>query len=206
MARYSDVRNSGERYSDDRGMGWLSVRGLAMMAGGAALAVVASRLLPPVVAQMAGSARASSGRDAFDALINDHRHIQSLLNEMVQTPIDATMRRTQLLLRLKRRLAAHAMAEEDVVYPMLHDQAHKQDDTRQLYGEHAEMKMHLFTLERLPKDDPRWLAVAHELKRIVQGHIRQEEEIDFPALRNALDQGETAVMSGSVAREKALIL
>ena len=56
------------------------------------------------------------------------------------------------------------------------------------------------------KDDPRWLAVALDLKRIVDGHIRQEEEIDFPALRNSLDDGQTAVMSGGVAREKALIL
>ncbi|MBP2299793.1 hemerythrin domain-containing protein [Azospirillum picis] len=194
------------RYRSDGSADWLSARGLAMMAGGAVLALAASRLLPPVVAQMAGSARAASGRDAFDALVDDHRNIQALLSEMVQTPIDSTVRRTQLLLRLKRRLAAHAMAEEDVVYPMLHDQAHKEEDAKHLYGEHAEIKMHLFTLERMPKDDPRWLAVAHDLKRIVDGHIRQEEEIDFPALRNSLDQRETAVMSGSVAREKALIL
>jgi len=201
MARYS-----GSDYPQRDGTGWLSPRGLAMMAGGAALALVASRLLPPVVAQLAGTARHAAGRDGIDALIDDHRHIQALLVEMVQTPIDAPGRRTQLLLRLKRRLAAHAMAEEDVVYPLLHEEARKEEDAKHLYGEHAEMKMHLFTLEQTPKDDPRWLAVALDLKRIVDGHIRQEEEIDFPALRNSLDDGQTAIMSGSVAREKALIL
>ncbi|QCG93892.1 hemerythrin domain-containing protein [Azospirillum sp. TSA2s] len=201
MARYS-----GAGYSHGDDTGWLSARGLAMMAGGAALALVASRLLPPVVAQLAGTARHAAGRDGIDALVDDHRHIQSLLVEMVQTPMDAPGRRTQLLLRLKRRLAAHAMAEEDVVYPLLHDQARKEEDAKHLYGEHAEMKMHLFDLEQTPKDDPRWLAVALDLKRIVDGHIRQEEEIDFPALRNSLDDGQTAIMSGGVAREKALIL
>lgn len=201
MARYS-----GAGYSRGDDMGWLSARGLAMMAGGAALALVASRLLPPVVAQLAGTARHAAGRDGIDALIDDHRHIQSLLVAMVQTPMDAPGRRTQLLLRLKRRLAAHAMAEEDVVYPLLHDQARKEEDAKHLYGEHAEMKMHLFDLEQTAKDDPRWLAVALDLKRIIDGHIRQEEEIDFPALRNSLDDGQTAIMSGGVAREKALIL
>lgn len=201
MARYS-----GSDYPHRDGTGWLSPRGLAMMAGGAALALVASRLLPPVVAQLAGTARHAAGRDGIDALIDDHRHIQALLAEIVQTPIDAPGRRTQLLLRLKRRLAAHAMAEEDVVYPLLHEEARKEEDAKHLYGEHAEMKMHLFTLEQTPKDDPRWLAVALDLKRIVDGHIRQEEEIDFPALRNSLDDGQTAIMSGNVAREKALIL
>lgn len=201
MARYS-----GSDYPHRDGTGWLSPRGLAMMAGGAALALVANRLLPPVVAQLAGTARHAAGRDGIDALIDDHRHIQALLAEIVQTPIDAPGRRTQLLLRLKRRLAAHAMAEEDVVYPLLHEEARKEEDAKHLYREHAEMKMHLFTLEQTPKDDPSWLAVALDLKRIVDGHIRQEEEIDFPALRNSLDDGQTAIMSGSVAREKALIL
>ena len=205
MPRYTP-RYPDAGHSHEDGTGWLSARGLAMMAGGAALDLVASRLLPPVVAQLAGTARHAAGRDGIDALIDDHRHIQALLVEIVQTPIDAPVRRTQLLLRLKRRLAAHAMAEEDVVYPLLHDQARKEEDAKHLYGEHAEIKMHLFTLEQTPKDDPHWLAVALDLKRIVDGHIRQEEEIDFPALRNSMDDRQTAVMSGGVAREKALIL
>ncbi|WP_449232377.1 hemerythrin domain-containing protein [Azospirillum doebereinerae] len=179
---------------------------MAAFAGGAALAVIASRVLPPLVAQMAGTARANAGRDPFDALADDHRHILALLSQMVQTPIDATVRRTQLLLRLKRRLSAHAVAEEDVVYPMLHDDVHATEDAKQLYGEHAEMKMHLFALERMAKDDPRWLAVAHELKHVVTQHIRQEETVDFPKLRRALDDREIISLSGNVAREKALLL
>lgn len=189
-----------------RPSGWFSTQGMVAFAGGAALAVIASRLLPPLVAQMSGSVRASAGRDPFDALADDHRHILALLSEMVQTPIDATVRRTQLLLRLKRRLSAHAVAEEDVVYPMLHDDAHAAEDAKQLYGEHAEMKMHLFALERMDKDDPRWLAVAHELKHVITQHIRQEETVDFPKLRRALDDREIVSLSGNVAREKALLL
>lgn len=186
--------------------GWLSGQGVAAFAGGAVLAVIASRVMPPLIAQMAGAARASVGRDPFDALAHDHRHILALLSEMVQTPIDDLGRRTRLLLRLKRRLAAHAVAEEDVVYPMLHDHAHEVDDTKRLYGDHAEMKMHLFTLEQLRKDDPQWLAVAHDLKQLVTDHIQQEERVDFPKLRRQLDDREVVTLSGSVAREKALLL
>lgn len=189
-----------------RNNGWLSAQGMAAFAGGAVLAVIASRVLPPLVAQLAGSARASAGRDPFDALAHDHRHILALVSEMVQTPIDAVGRRTQLLLRLKRRLSAHAVAEEDVVYPMLHDHAHEVDDTKRLYGEHAEIKMHLFTLEQTPKDDPHWLAVAHDLKQVLTEHIRQEEMVDFPKLRQSLEREEIVALSGNVAREKALLL
>lgn len=186
-----------------RGNGFLSAGGMAAFAGGAAVALIASRLLPPLVAQAAGSV---SGGDPFDALADDHRHILALLSEMEQTPQNATFRRAQLLLRLKRRLAAHALAEEDVVYPLLHDRAHEEDDTRRLYSEHADMKMHLAALERMPKDDPDWLGRVSELKMLISEHIHQEEAVDFPKLRDALGQRGTERLSGNVRREKALLL
>ncbi|MBP2294947.1 hemerythrin domain-containing protein [Azospirillum rugosum] len=186
-----------------RGSGLLSAGGMAAFAGGAVVALVASRLLPPLFAQAAGSV---SGRDPFAALADDHRHIMALLNEMEQTPQNATFRRTQLLLRLKRRLAAHALAEEDVVYPLLHDRAHEEGDTRRLYGEHADMKMHLSALERMPKDDPNWLGRVTELKMLIAEHVHQEEAIDFPKLRDALGRRAISRLSGSVRREKALLL
>jgi len=98
------------------------------------------------------------------------------------------------------------MAEEDVVYPLLHDRAHEVDDTKQLYSEHAEMKMHLYTLEQMPKNDPRWRGVVHDLRQLIEHHVHQEEQVDFPKLRRIMDQRETTRMSGEVQREKALLL
>jgi len=184
----------------------ISTNGLMAFAGGVLVALVASRLMPPLVAQAAGTLRAQAGRDPFDALAHDHRVILSLLDQMEDSPDHATMRRTQLLLRLKRRLAAHALAEEDVVYPLLHDRAHEEEDTRRLYAEHADMKMHLFALEQMPKDDPRWRARVGELRALIAGHVHQEEDVDFPRLRERLDDRATARLSGGVAREKALVL
>src|SRR5690606_39127033 len=111
----------------------------AAFAGGAATALIASRLLPPVAAMAAGSARLAAGRDPFESLMNDHRRFLGLLSDMEESANSESLRRTQLLLRLKRGLAAHAMAEEDVVYPILHDAGEAEHDARQLYGERAEM-------------------------------------------------------------------
>jgi len=189
-----------------RGTHWLSMRGMLAFAGGAAAALVASRLLPPVMAQAAGTARAAAGQDPFDALAHDHRVILSLLDQMEHSPDSAVFDRTQRLLRLKHRLAAHAMAEEDVVYPLLHDRAHEVDDTKQLYSEHAEMKMHLYTLEQMPKNDPRWRGVVRDLRQLIEKHVHQEEQVDFPKLRRIMDKEETIRISGEVQREKALLL
>lgn len=187
-------------------MARFNLRGVAAFAGGAAAALVASRFLPPLMAQAAGAARAAAGRDPFDALEQDHRVILSLLSRMEQSADAGAFQRTQLLLRLKRRLSAHALAEEDVIYPMLHEQAQELGDTMRLYGEHAEMKMRLHALEQMAKDDPRWIETARDLKALVERHARQEEEVDFPKLRNALDEQAMTSLSGQVQREKALLL
>lgn len=179
---------------------------LAAFAGGAVAAVVASRLLPPLIAQAAGSARAAGGGDPLETLIADHRRFVGLLSEMEQSADTATFQRTQLLLRLKRRLAAHALAEEDIVYPLLHDEAQAVDDAKHLYSEHADIKIHLHALEQMPKDGPEWARRASALKQLIEAHARHEEEVDFPRLRQVLSEQAMRQLAGHVYREKALIL
>ena len=182
------------------------MRGVTAFAAGAAAALVASRLLPPFVAQAAGTARAVAGRDPFDMLAHDHRIILGLLEDMERSPDNATFSRMQKLLMVKRRLSAHALAEEDVIYPMLHDAAGAVSDVRHLYSEHAEIKIHLHALEMMPKNDPDWARRAGELRALIESHARQEEEIDFPKLRAALSERERRQMTASMQREKALLL
>ena len=189
-----------------RDSGRHSGNGLAAFVSGAMVALIASRVLPPVLAQLTGTMRGAAGRDPFAALEQDHRAILALLHSMERSPDNAVFHRTQLFLRLKHRLAAHAMAEEDVVYPLLHDRAHEQDDTKRLYAEHGDMKRLLFALETTSKSDPSWLVRVRELRALIEGHVRQEEEVDFPRLRQALNDQDTLVLSGGVSREKALLL
>jgi hemerythrin superfamily protein len=191
------MRSSGQRFS---------MRGMAAFAGGAAAAFVAARVLPPFLAQAAGTARAAAGQDPFDMLARDHRIVLDLLEDLEHSPDNATFARAQKLLMVKRRLSAHALAEEDVIYPMLNEAAGAVSDVRHLYAEHAEIKMHLHALEQMPKNDPGWARRAGELRALVQSHARQEEEIDFPKLRAALSERETRLMTGNMQREKALLL
>ena len=65
-----------------RNSGLITMRGLAAFTTGALAAVIASRVLPPIVAQAAGSAQTAAGHDPFDGLAEDHRIILSLLDRM----------------------------------------------------------------------------------------------------------------------------
>lgn len=184
--------------------GWLSSQNMAAFAGGAATAVIASRVLPPLLAKASGAAGAAMGHDPFEELIADHRKLVALLTEMEQDR--GRLSRSQLLLRFKRRLAAHALAEEDVVYPLLHDEAKAADDAKHLYDEHADIKIHLHALEQMPKDAPEWTGRVGTLKRLIEEHARQEEDVEFPKLRQALNEKATVRLSGNIQREKAFIL
>jgi hemerythrin superfamily protein len=103
-------------------------------------------------------------------------------------------------------LTAHALAEEDIIYPMLRDDAHREDMASQLYREHAEMKVHLFELEHRDKSDSRWIGKLRELRGIIADHARQEEESEFPRLRSALGGNAKSRLMGEIGREKALLL
>lgn len=185
---------------------FLSSRSMAAFACGTVAGLAAGRLFPPLVASAAGAARVTAGRDPFEPLIADHRRFVDLLDNMAESRPGSVLRRTQLLLRLKRGLAAHAMAEEDVVYPLLSDRAKAAEDARRLYGEHAEMKMLLFRLEQTPKAEPGWSRLARDLRTLVAEHARHEEEVDFPRLRTALDHTARIRLARDLHREKSLVL
>jgi hemerythrin superfamily protein len=111
-----------------------------------------------------------------------------------------------MLFQAKRMLTAHALAEEDIIYPMLHDDAHRAEQAIQLYREHADMKIRLFELEHAAKDSSKWLDDLRSLHQIVEKHAKEEEEVEFPKLRAALNDRRTANLLSEVHREKAMLL
>ncbi|MBV9081331.1 MAG: hemerythrin domain-containing protein, partial [Acidobacteriaceae bacterium] len=131
----------------------------------------------------------------------------SLLSKMEQTPQDSPMKRTALFLRFERTIAKHAMAEEDIVYPWLKDEADRAQAIQKLYEEHARMKVLLFELERSLKEDQAWLARVRDLRNEIEPHARQEEEVEFPQLRALMmSRNGTAQLARKIHQEQGLIV
>lgn len=182
-----------------------SGRLIATFAGGAVAGIVAARCLAPWLGQAIGLARSAVGGDPFDALARDHRTVLKALDALAETPNEAVLRRTKMLLMIKHALTAHALAEEDVIYPLLHDRAGAPQEAEKLYGDHADIKRLLHTLEATPKGDPGWAGSVRELRDLIAVHARQEEDVEFPRLRKLLGQDGVARLSGQVQREKAMV-
>jgi hemerythrin superfamily protein len=179
--------------------------GYAKLAIGALGGIVLGRLLPVLIANASGSIRGAAGQDPFGSLIRQHRLLLSLLSQMEQTSPNETLKRMTLFLRLKRTLAKHALAEEDIVYPLLRYDADREQATRKLYEEHSQMKVLLFELERSVKDDDRWATCVRDLRAQIEPHARQEEEVEFPQLRAQMDQQHTKELSRKIHQEESLI-
>jgi len=175
---------------------------LAGFAGG----IVASRLLPPFFAMSKGSIQTRTGVDPFDQLITEHGFLLSTLDEMELVKEGETGKRARLFLQLKRMLAKHAMAEEDVVYPLLSGPGEREAAAKQLYDEHAEMKIALFRLEQTLKGEGSWMEQVRALQSLIGPHAKQEEEIEFPRLRERLPQSKRVALGRDVLREEAMVL
>jgi hemerythrin superfamily protein len=89
---------------------------------------------------------------------------------------------------------------------MLHDDAHRRDEAKKLYREHADVKVRLFELEHKAKSDPTWIDDLRALHRMIQQHAEEEEQIEFPQLRAALDEARRGSLLGEVQREKSMLL
>jgi hemerythrin superfamily protein len=181
-------------------------RSLTAFAIGAAASAFASRVMPPMAGRAIGRARVAAGGDPFDALAADHRRVLATIDTLLQSDDSATMRRTTGLLQVKRSLTAHALAEEDIVYPLLREEVGAIEAADRLYREHAELKIHLFRLEHMPKNDLRWREELQDLRELIASHAGDEENEQFPKLRARLSREQTARLSSDVEREKQFVL
>ena len=181
-------------------------KNIAMMIGGMAAGMVGSRVIPPLAAALIGSQRVRAGGDPFALLIDDHRKIRALLDQMIADPTGSMPKRARLFLMLKRKLAKHAMAEEDAVYPIVRNDSVEGDERKHLYDEHADMKILLHEIEEDIKSRQDWTVNVTALRNLVLNHVEEEEKTIFPELRRELGAGRQPKLGGQISREEALVV
>jgi hemerythrin superfamily protein len=138
--------------------------------------------------------------DWFAALKTDHKLVDALFGLLERTRDEDTAKRGLLFSKIVAALAKHQFEEEHVVYPTLLDGG-PAETAKHLDAEHFEMKISMHELSEMAKDDPRWLDKAKALRRLVQAHVREEEEIVFPRLRERLSAKENAHLTRALNRE-----
>ena len=139
--------------------------------------------------------------DWFDGLKAEHKLAMGIIEALENTTDDEPKKRAALLLSLQHALGKHAVQEEDVIYCAIRALGDA-DDADKLGHEHnAQVKQGLYDLEQIDKTSPAWLARLAQLKADIEHHVREEEDVVYPRLRDRLSPEETKALTGRMNRE-----
>jgi len=115
----------------------------------------------------------------------DHEELDRLLHELDGTTGTGQDR---VLRKIDRLVFSHAFAEETVLWPVIRRVLPDGDAlTRQVEEEHQEVNELVATLETLPHGDPGRAAHLDRLVEVLREDVRDEEDVLFPRLQEALD-------------------
>ncbi|WP_285713851.1 hemerythrin domain-containing protein [Erythrobacter oryzae] len=157
-----------------------TARSVLVTAGVAALANLGRKALTQAPTAMA--------RDWCEGLTREHEATLAAIDKLMATSADHPGSRTMQLNAIKHMIAKHALQEENVIYPMIAREAG--DAAGELNKEHGEVKAMLFELTRMDKTDPAFATTLAQLRGALEEHMREEEDVLFPALRERLSDDE----------------
>lgn len=158
-----------------------TARSVLVTAGVAAIANIGRK-----VATQAPTAMAS---DWSEGLAREHDATLAAIDRLAAITADHPQRRAVQLTAIKQMIGKHALEEENIIYPMLRRRSEGSDIGR-LHKEHGEVKAMLFDLTHMDKADPDFDVTLRRLRDALEEHMREEEDVLFPALRERLSAEE----------------
>lgn len=127
----------------------------------------------------------STSADVVDYLKAQHQQIKALFARTLSAAGD---HRDEAFVELRRLLAVHETAEEEVVHPRARQAlADGEQVVDARLQEENEAKQALAELEKLEVDSPEFSAGLEQLRADVVEHAEAEEQHEFAGLREALD-------------------
>jgi hemerythrin superfamily protein len=140
--------------------------------------------------------------DVVDLIMNDHREVERLFDELKDEP----QKRPNLLPVLTTLLTAHSRAEEAEVYPAAAKEAGEADDVAHSQEEHIEADELLAKLKDTDPSSPDFDSALQELIDAVSHHVEEEETKVLPGIRERLSEERRLELGEAFAnsREKHL--
>ena len=149
------------------------------------------------------TATIDSGKDAIDFLVAQHNRIRGYFDTVLSAQ-NATARE-EAFFEMRRLLAVHETAEEQIVHPMARRRIAFGDrivDER-LEEENSAKKL-LSEIEKLDVDSDEFVTKTKELQKAVLEHAEHEETNEFPELSKELSDGELKRMRTMITAVEAM--
>jgi hemerythrin superfamily protein len=138
----------------------------------------------------------ASGQDVVTFLVAQHNQVKQLFEDVMNATGDA---REEAFAALRRMLAVHETAEEEIVHPRARQALEDGDDiVGARLQEENEAKQTLSELEKLDVSSAEFETMFRELQADVLMHASAEEQQEFGRLADVLDNDELERMRTAV--------
>lgn len=144
------------------------------------------------------SMQSGSGADVLDLLIEEHREVQHMVDELaMQSHQEVDPRELSDIVIAS--LVRHSVAEEMYVYPAMRE--YLLDGDQQVehdISEHQQLEECLKQLEGLHPADGEFTEVVARLRSVLNDHVRDEEDNQFPRMRQTIPEERLIELRGKV--------
>ena len=144
--------------------------------------------------------------DAIQLLMDDHRKVKTLLEQIESTTERGVKTRTELFAQIKQELRVHEIIEEEIFYPALKEHPKATEIVLEGYEEHHVVDLLMGELSELPVDDETWGAKAKVMKENIEHHVEEEEGEMFEKARQVFDAEELTRLGEVMAARKEAAL
>jgi hemerythrin superfamily protein len=138
----------------------------------------------------------------YEALQNDHRGFEQVLDRLVQASKAGDDSWKPILDELRRGVIAHAHAEEAVFYNALREAGESKGLVMHSYGEHAMAETEMRALGAAKLIDANWTSMVEKLSKDLRHHIQEEETKIFDAARKVFSEEEAQQIGAAFERMK----
>lgn len=143
----------------------------------------------------------TSGTDVVDMLTTDHREMLELLRRIERTE-DLDERR-EIADTVIAEVMRHSVAEEMIVYPSVEEHVPGgKDEVEHDKEEHEELVRVMKDLEGIDVTEGAFLKKVIEFEQLLDHHARDEEDEQFPKLREHIPQDQLIDMGKRVVSAK----
>lgn len=136
-------------------------------------------------------------QDVFDLLMQEHREVEALLDQIIQPEQNPDSRDTAD--RVIAMLVKHSVAEEMYVYPVMEQYLpNGKQDVEHDKQEHQELEELLKQLEGLAPEEDGFAQCVSKIQEVLNDHVHDEEDEQFPRLREAVPADTLVDLRGKV--------
>lgn len=146
--------------------------------------------------------------NAIDLLIQDHKLVKKLLEDLSSTTERAVKKRAELLQRIEQELRIHTTLEEEILYPAIKEAGGKEEAKMYYEAKEEHRTVDSLVLPDLLDTETGTIEFAGRvkvMKELLEHHIEEEETELFPTANKLLGKDALEELGQAMEAQKKML-